>query len=585
MRESRTLGSLGAKPNGRATRPFPTGELRTLTDALNNTTTATHDQLGRVSNVVDALGRAHQKTYPAPNASQLVGALMLTGSASATPASTTMGSTPLSSGDYQIGGQIFDAFLVGDSTALQGDSFLAPGSTGVSTYGTRSVPQVTFYQDATIQVSYGRQFDDALRLQTKEDRSGLPFAGTTALSAGLSGGYVDQLQSWTPDLPIKALTTFESDYPGYYESSALTYGLYYDVATAQGFQTHPNQEQVSETYTRDAGGRIKTLSRRYLETQTFNAPLMTYTYEPSSDRLASTIDADGEHDFAYDIRGQVQSVTIPGEGTYVFGYDAVSRNITLQYPDGHMRVQQYDSEGRMVSRCYNYTNGAESRCYTAQYDAVGNPTTMTDPEGTDVIVYDNLYRVTQVTRQVSGQAAIVESYGYSAIGALNTNAPETTGTALNDQRPRIGGSGANDTAASPVMSAVNGVPVTVDPAGRVTSLAGATLNFDKQGLLRSVVTGNSTETYHYDTNLHRIGRDSGGTSEYYIYQGSNIIARVDGTAKVLESYVYEGVDAPLRVKFPSQPNDYYELDLAGNIRRLRDSTGADLGGFRYTALT
>ncbi|MDP9036445.1 MAG: hypothetical protein M3O50_16715 [Myxococcota bacterium] len=30
-------------------------------------------------------------------------------------------------------------------------------------------------------------------------------------------------------------------------------------------------------------------------------------------------------------------------------------------------------------------------------------------------------------------------------------------------------------------------------------------------------------------------------------------------------------------------SSYYELDLAGNVRRLRDKTGADLGGYRYTA--
>ena len=28
---------------------------------------------------------------------------------------------------------------------------------------------------------------------------------------------------------------------------------------------------------------------------------------------------------------------------------------------------------------------------------------------------------------------------------------------------------------------------------------------------------------------------------------------------------------------------YYEVDLAGNVRRLRDPNGADLGGYRYTA--
>lgn len=70
------------------------------------------------------------------------------------------------------------------------------------------------------------------------------------------------------------------------------------------------------------------------------------------------------------------------------------------------------------------------------------------------------------------------------------------------------------------------------------------------------------------------------------------------------SFLYDGVDHPLRVATtviadirncagcPPQPPlyeqsaravAYYELDLAGNVRRLRALGGADLGGYRYSA--
>ena len=78
-----------------------------------------------------------------------------------------------------------------------------------------------------------------------------------------------------------------------------------------------------------------------------------------------------------------------------------------------------------------------------------------------------------------GQPVASESYGYRAIGALVTNAPETTGLTLNDQRPVIGSTG-GATAPSPVvMSAIDGTPVTIDPVGHVTGLAGSTLTFEK----------------------------------------------------------------------------------------------------------
>jgi RHS repeat-associated protein len=42
------------------------------------------------------------------------------------------------------------------------------------------------------------------------------------------------------------------------------------------------------------------------------------------------------------------------------------------------------------------------------------------------------------------------------------------------------------------------------------------------------------------------------------------------------------VDDPLRLRAGGL-STYYELDLAGNVRRLRDTTGKDLGGYRYAA--
>src|SRR6185503_7866672 len=43
-----------------------------------------------------------------------------------------------------------------------------------------------------------------------------------------------------------------------------------------------------------------------------------------------------------------------------------------------------------------------------------------------------------------------------------------------------------------------------------------------------------------------------------------------------------GVDQPLRVAYTAA-RYYYEVDLAGNVRRLRGPDGSDQGGYRYTA--
>ena len=103
-------------------------------------------------------------------------------------------------------------------------------------------------------------------------------------------------------------------------------------------------------------------------------------------------------------------------------------------------------------------------------------------------------------------------------------------------------------------------------------------------------TGDNTvsETYGYDTFLRRVQRahtetfSSVTTSEFYVFHGANLVATIDKTATLKDAYLFAGVDHPLRLSRGGS-SYFYEVDLAGNVRRLRDAGGADLGGYRYTA--
>jgi RHS repeat-associated protein len=58
------------------------------------------------------------------------------------------------------------------------------------------------------------------------------------------------------------------------------------------------------------------------------------------------------------------------------------------------------------------------------------------------------------------------------------------------------------------------------------------------------------------------------------------------TRSLIESYLFDGIDHPLRIARPGVGTTnyyYYEVDLAGNVRGLRASGGASLGGYRYSA--
>jgi RHS repeat-associated protein len=208
---------------------------------------------------------------------------------------------------------------------------------------------------------------------------------------------------------------------------------------------------------------------------------------------------------------------------------------------------------------------------------VGNPVRMADPDGVDVFEYDALDRLKKVTREVGGVAVAVEDYDYNALGALKLNA----GVALAHQRPRLDGAGNADAA---VPASVGGQPVTLDAGGRVTSLRGASLTWSREGFLRAAQDPIPAvgESYDVATDFRRIAKLEGADKEFYVYEGLDRIATLTAGGSVKEAYLFDGIDHPLRIK-QGGTTAYYELDLAGNVRGLRASGGASLGGYRYSA--
>jgi RHS repeat-associated protein len=367
------------------------------------------------------------------------------------------------------------------------------------------------------------------------------------------------------------------------ESLNSTTTFEFDIHDSFGFGgAGAGDTLLLEIFTRDEGGRPISMLRRFQDSNNgidvhFSGGdiISTYMYRPDG-RIAQLVNLDGTHDFTYNTRGLLRTQVVSGEGTYTYGYDVMGRPNSLTYPDSHTRMQFYDSLGRITLRCYGYS-ASTTRCYTAQYDPVGNPTRMGDPEGIDVFEYDTLDRLKKVTRQVGSVTVAVEDYDYNALGALKLNA----GVALAHQRPRLDGIGNADAA---VPATADGQTVTLDAGGRVTSLHGVTLVWSREGFLRQAQDPIPalTESYAVDSELRRVAKIQGAASEYYVYEGLDRVATVAATGAVLEQYIFDGIDHPLRIK-QGDTTAYYEIDLAGNVRALRASGGASLGAYRYSA--
>jgi len=129
--------------------------------------------------------------------------------------------------------------------------------------------------------------------------------------------------------------------------------------------------------------------------------------------------------------------------------------------------------------------------------------------------------------------------------------------------------------------------VTLDVGGRVTSLGGTSFTWSKEGFLRQAQDPIPAvaETYGVDSTMRRFARLQGAGTELYVFEGLDRVATLDASGAVVDSYLFDGIDHPLRIARPgaSTNYDYYEVDLAGNVRGLRASGGASLGGYRYSA--
>lgn len=169
----------------------------------------------------------------------------------------------------------------------------------------------------------------------------------------------------------------------------------------------------------------------------------TYTYDPATLLLASTKDANGHTtSYQYDAEGNRTAVIDHLGHTTRYEYEPVFNNVTrITYPNGSVTEYQYDADGNRIQEIrdvggldlltnWTYdTNGnvltqevrnvdprrVEVQVTSYEYDAFGNQTKMTDPEGNVTrYEYDAVGNRTKMT-DGNGHAT---SYAYDGLDRL-----------------------------------------------------------------------------------------------------------------------------------------------------------------------
>ena len=570
----------------------PTGRIEVVIDPLLRQTTFQYDSLDRPSEITDRIGRKHRFAHPIPDSTGWQGFEVLAGSPDGAPPPTDVTAT-LRDGEWQMGAGGY-----------------RPGGFPAD---------LEFYRDATFQLDFGRRYDRYSRIDLRRDRAAEPFLTLPALTA-TPGAFIDETFSFDINTTLAKRNLITAD-----ASTDLDRDVFFELSGIDaGWTTPTGATGVTGprgTYTRDGLSRITQIDLEWFGCTSHpctGAPLVqlpasTVVIYDAPGRIQQLTSGTGVQDFTYNSRGLVDTMTlsfeyvdpatslpvVTTEGTFIYDYDDVGRNTQIDFPDGHRRVQSYDELGRVTSRCYEYAPPRATRCYTAEYDAVGNPLRLTDPEGESVLMYDDLDRVIEARRIVSGQPDEVETYAYNALGALSVHASSP----VDHERSRLDGSGV---ASSGMPATHGGQPVVLNAGGNVDELLGVQLDRDGRGrIVRSDDAGFQL-TFGRDSYLRRWATQSSTDTEYYLYADveiesnaptdeapSNVVAVVDGAAQVRNRYLYDATDEPLwRFDAASLSTVYYELDAIGNVRRLRGGrrldAGAvpladDMGGYRYTA--
>lgn len=262
----------------------------------------------------------------------------------------------------------------------------------------------------------------------------------------------------------------------------------YDAADNRTSQTDPVGNETTQTF--DLVGRLKTRTDAQGHTTTWSynaagelakvtAPDGTetsYGYDDSGNLVTRT-DAEGHvTTYAYDDANRLVRVTSPGGKFWTYTYDGLGRVIKVidangnstAAPDDGRTSLAYDKAGRVTSLDYSdgstlsfeqlaavtditYSEPTPTVDFT--HDPAGNRTAMSDRFGTESRIFDDLGRLTRITR-----GGDVFRYAYDAAGNVTSR---------------------------------------IYPDGREIAYT-----YDDQGRLATVTEGSATTSYTYDAAGH-----------------------------------------------------------------------------------
>ena len=284
------------------------------------------------------------------------------------------------------------------------------------------------------------------------------------------------------------------------------------------------------------------------------------------------IDSEGRTvQYQYDELDRLTAIKPADSAPLTFGHDAKGRVTAVAWPNGVKGAWQFDAEDRPLKLTYTDAGGKQLAGWDYKYDAAGDLTETLDEGHTTRYQYD-----------ARGQL-LEESFG----NEKGTNYTYLSGG--NRAKREAGGSATeyhyNE---SDQLLAAGKETFRYDANGNVIDdqgPAGVTqYTYDVENRLIGVKPSDGkTVEYRYAPTGERIARiDAKGTT-YYVTDGVNLLAELNGDLKPRATYLHgPRIDQPLLMTRDGQTWCFH-ADRLGSIRRLTDSRGTKAADYDYDA--
>lgn len=330
----------------------------------------------------------------------------------------------------------------------------------------------------------------------------------------------------------------------------------------------------------------------------------SFTYDALGD-LTSAKDALGNTESAtYSANGHLASTTDRLGNTTSYTYDADGRLTRIAYADGDFLATTYDGFGRplttsnsvssidstydaaghlLSSTTHSTALGAVTMSYV--YDAGGNITSATGPDGTVHYSYDSLGRLVRVTDTGGG----VFGLQYNAASEVSSL---TRPNGVTDQYSYDTNGRLSQIASSFGGTTIQALTRTFDANGLVSSRTdgGGTANFthDANGRLVGVSgPGSTSQTYAYDAVGNRTSSPEAASSTFnaadelttdsnftYTYDAAGRrTSKVDRTTGTTTHYAYDARGQLTSITFPDGSSTTYTYDPLGRRLSVTPSGG------------